>query len=138
MATVERFEDLEVWKTARQLTTMVYRLTREAPFSKDYGLKDQMQRAAVSVMNNVAEGFESRTQRIFIDLLGRARGSAGEVRSMAYVALDLGYISKEDFDRLTTTSKRASRQIYRLVHYLETRPNARRVQEETAPYEITS
>ena len=135
MATVERFEDLEVWKTARLLTTMVYRLTGRGAFAKDYGLKDQIQRAAVSVMNNVAEGFESRTQRIFIDLLGRARGSAGEVRSMGYVALDLGYTSQEDFERLQDLADKASRQIYRLVYYLETRPNARRVQEEAVIYD---
>ena len=135
MATVERFEELEVWKTARVLTRRVYELTSAGTFSRDFGMRDQLQRAAVSVMNNIAEGFESRPQRVFVDLLGRARGSAGEVRSMLYIALDLSYISAEQFTELRDLSEPASRQIYRLIRYLESRPNDPRVHEDHATYE---
>jgi four helix bundle protein len=137
MATVERFEDLEVWKTARRLTNRVYALSREGAFSRDFGLRDQIRRAAVSVMSNVAEGFESRTQRLFIDLLGRARGSAGEVRAQLYVALDAGYIPRDAFDATYDLADKAARQSYRLMAYLESRPNTSRVREDATPYTTT-
>ncbi|MEI8188965.1 MAG: four helix bundle protein, partial [candidate division NC10 bacterium] len=79
-AMVDRFEDLEAWKTARQLVNLIYDLSSRSPFSRDFGFVDQARRAAVSVMNNIAEGFESRTQGLFTEYLGRAKGSAGEVR----------------------------------------------------------
>jgi four helix bundle protein len=136
MATIQRFEDLEIWKTARRLTTEVYRATRRDPFSKDFGLSNQIQRASVSVMSNVAEGFESRTQHTFIDYLGRARGSAGEVRSQLYVALDLDYITREQFEAMRELTEKVSRQIYRLITYLKSRPNASRVQEDGVVYDL--
>ncbi|WP_457653319.1 four helix bundle protein [Rhodocaloribacter sp.] len=97
MATVQRFEDLEAWRTARRLVKEIYELTRTGSFARDFGLRDQIQRASVSVMSNIAEGFESRTQALFIDYLGRARASAGEVRPQLYAALDLGYITEVQF-----------------------------------------
>lgn len=136
MATIQRFEDLDVWQTARALTNRVYEHTQNGPFSKDFGLRNQIQRASVSVMSNIAEGFESRTQSVFIDLLGRARGSAGEVRAQLYIARDQGYISQQQFDETYDLADKASRQIYRLIKYLESRPNDSRVREEEAPYEI--
>ena len=77
MPKVSRFEDLDVWQNARKLVLMVYRLTQAEQFSKDFGLKDQIRRAAVSVVSNIAEGFESPTQKTFADYLGRAKASAG-------------------------------------------------------------
>lgn len=85
MATITRFEDIEAWQTARQLANLIYDLTDQGAFARDYGLRDQIRRAAVSVMSNIAEGFESRTQSLFVDFLGRAKGSAGEVRSQLYM-----------------------------------------------------
>jgi hypothetical protein len=70
MATIQRFEDLDVWQTARTLTNEIHALTQQDEFARDFGLRDQIQRAAVSVMSNIAEGFESRTQAVFIDLFG--------------------------------------------------------------------
>ena len=93
MPTITRFEDIEAWKTARELTRMVYALTEQGQFAKDFGLKNQIQRSSVSVMSNIAEGFESRTQAKFIDYLGHAKASAGEVRSQLYIALDLKYVT---------------------------------------------
>jgi four helix bundle protein len=119
MTTIKRFEDIDAWKISRELTVLVYRITNEGQFARDYGLRDQIRRAAVSVMSNIAEGYESRTKALFIDYLGRAKGSAGEVRSQAYVALDAGYISNEQFDNLMDLSTRCSGKIVRFMDYLE-------------------
>jgi four helix bundle protein len=136
MATVERFEDLDVWQNARQLTNHVYDHTWEGSFSKDFGLRDQIQRTTVSVMSNIAEGFESRTQSVFVDYLGRARGSAGVVRAQLYVALDQGYISDSEFETTYQLVETTSRQLFRLIEYLKSRPNASRIQEESVTYQI--
>ena len=87
-------------------------------------------------MSNIAEGFESRTQSIFVDYLGRARGSAGEVRAQLYVALDQGYLSEPEFETTHQLVETTSRQLFRLVEYLKSRPNASRVQEESVGYQI--
>ena len=115
---ITRFEDIKVWQTARQLTNMIYDLTDQSAFSRDYGLKDQIRRAGVSVMSNIAEGYESRTQRLFIDILGRAKASAGEVRSQFYIALDRNYITQTQFNTTHDLADKASRQIYRSSHTL--------------------
>jgi len=90
---IKSFEDLQVWKDAREFVKSIYELTSSAKFNKDYGLKDQIQRAAVSIINNIAEGFERDNNKEFIKSLGYSKGSAGEIRSMLYVALDLNYIT---------------------------------------------
>ena len=81
MAAIKRFEEIESWKTARLLTRKIYTIARQGDFSRDFGLRDQICRASVSIMSNIAEGFKSQTQASFISYLGRAKGSAGEVRS---------------------------------------------------------
>src|SRR3990172_4102386 len=100
MGTITRFEEIEAWQSARQLSRLVYLLTKDGAFSHDFGLRDQIRRAAVSIMSNIAEGFENRTQALFIDLLGRAKGSAGEVRAQAYVALDAEHITQAQFPQV--------------------------------------
>ena len=95
---VKRFEDLQVWQDARMFVKSIYELTSFDNFKKDFGLKDQIQRAAVSIMNNISEGFERDNNKEFRKFLGYSKGSAGEVRSMLYIALDLKYISKEEFN----------------------------------------
>lgn len=97
---IERFEDIEAWREARNLTRQIYQIAGEGPLSKDYGLRDQLQRAAVSVMANIAEGFDSGSNREFIKFLNYAVRSATEIQSHLYVALDQGYISQEEFDSL--------------------------------------
>ena len=92
------FEDLQVWQDTRKFVKSIYELTSLDNFKKDYGLKDQIQRAAVSIMNNISEGFERDNNKEFMRFLSYSKGSAGEVRSMLYVAVDLEYISKNDFD----------------------------------------
>jgi four helix bundle protein len=92
---------LQVWQDARALVKSIYELTALKNFSKDFGLKDQVQRASVSIMNNISEGYERDNNREFIKFLGYSKGSAGEVRSMLYVALDLNYISNDQFKLVT-------------------------------------
>jgi len=136
MPTITRFEDIEAWKTARELTRMVYSLTEQGNFSRDFGLKNQIQRAAVSIMSNIAEGFESRTQAQFLEYLGHAKASAGEVRCQLYIAMDLKYLSEEQFKQVFDLADKASRQIARFMSYLETHPQSRRVREEGSEYEV--
>jgi len=136
LATIRRFEEIEAWQTARQLTKMVYSLSKQGAFARDFGLRDQMRRAAVSVLSNIAEGFESRTQAQFIDYLGRAKASAGELRAQTYVALDQEYIDPQQFATLNDLADKASRQIARFMAYLQATPKSRRVREEGVAYEI--
>ncbi len=136
MATIRRFEEIEAWKTARELTTLVYRLSGVGQFERDFGLKNQMQRAAVFVMSNIAEGFESATQPQFIKYLSYAKASAGEVRSQLYVARDLHYIAQADFGIAFDLAEKASAQLARFITYLERNKRSRQVREEAAIYEV--
>jgi len=122
MPTVERFEDLRVWQEAREIVAIVYQLTRTFPSSERYGLASQMQRAAVSTMSNVAEGFERGTTKEFIRFLYVAKGSNGEVRSQAYVALDLGYVSQPECNDVVRRCKKLSRGLYNFIEYLRGSP----------------
>ena len=124
MTTIIRFEDIEAWQTARELTGQVYDLTRHGEFARDFNLCDQMRRASVSIMSNIAEGFESRTQPLFKDFLGRAKASAGELRAQIYVAKDIGYLKQEEFLQLFELCDKCSRQIARFIQYLVQQPQA--------------
>jgi four helix bundle protein len=134
MTGIMRFEDIEAWQTSREITRLVYGYTDKAPFARDFGLRDQIQRACVSIMSNIAEGFESRTDTQFINYLGHAKGSAGETRSQLYVALDLGYISQEQFDAARQLVEKGSRQISRFIAYLESHPRPSTIRDEAANY----
>lgn len=136
MSTITRFEEIEAWQTARELTKLIYALTEEGKFSRDFGLKDQIRRASVSIMSNISEGFESQTQAQFIRYLGIAKASAGEVRCQLYVAHDLGYTNEEQFLKLFAVAEKTSRQIARFISYLETHPQSQKVREEVAEYEV--
>jgi four helix bundle protein len=98
MALIQRFEDIQAWQEARILVKMIYQLTNKDKFSKDYGMRDQIRRAAVSVMNNIAEGFDCESKVEFARFLGIARRSAVEVQSVLYAALDVEYIDQTEFD----------------------------------------
>jgi len=116
---VKNFEDLEIWKDARMLTRTIYRITREPKFSKDFALRDQIQRAAVSIMSNIAEGFERGGNQELIHFLYIAKASCGEVRSQLYVAVDQSYLTQKDCDELTISFKRLSIMINNLIVYLK-------------------
>lgn len=118
---IEKFEDLESWKVARNLTNQVYSITKKDKFSKDYGLKDQIQRASVSVMANIAEGFDSRSDKSFINFLNYAYRSATEVQSLLYVASDQKYISRTEFDKLYSDVKKIHGLIGGLIKYLKSK-----------------
>ena len=122
MPTIERFEDLRVWQEAREIVRIVYRLTGKFPPKERYGLASQIQRAAVSTMSNIAEGFERGTTKEFISFLYVAKGSNGEVRSQAYAALDLGYISQAECDALVQPCEKLSRRLYNFIEYLKRTP----------------
>lgn len=136
MPTITRFEDIEAWKTARELTQMVYALTDQGNFVKDFGLKNQIQRASVSIMSNIAEGFESRTQAQFLDYLGHSKAPAGEVRCQLYIAMDLRYLTQEQFKQVFDLADKSSRQIARFMDFLEHHPQSRRVRDEGSEYEV--
>ena len=136
MATAKRFEDLDVWQRSRILANQIYDMTDGGLFKRDFVLRDQIRRAAVSVMSNIAEGFESKTQVMFIEYLDRAKASAGELRAQLYLALDRNYIDEVLFEKATSEAQICSRQIVGLSRYLESKPNARRVREEGASYDV--
>src|SRR4029434_4359880 len=115
---VKNFEDLAVCRQARQLTQEVYRLTKTEKFLKDFGLRDQIRRATVSVMSNIAEGFERGGNQEFIQFLYVAKASCGEVRSQIYVALDQGYVAKPDSEESIVAFRRLSGMIGNLINYL--------------------
>jgi four helix bundle protein len=99
MSLITKFEDIKAWQEARSLTQQIYQLTAMGGFSRDFGLRDQIQRAAVSSMTNIAEGFDCDSKLEFARFLGIARRSAVEVQSLLYVAMDTRYITREVFDR---------------------------------------
>jgi len=99
---IERFEDFVAWQKARALTAAIYKATSEGNFAKVFGLKDQIRRASVSIMSNIAEGFERGRSSEFHQFLSIAKASCAELRSQLYVALDAGYLSQEAFNKLMT------------------------------------
>ncbi len=121
MSEIRTFEDLEAWKTGRELTKTIYTLTQRNLFSRDFGLTDQIRRAAVSVMTNVAEGFERGSNKDFVRFLFIARGSSGEVRSLLYVALDQDYITEKDFNATHKLCIQSSKIIWGLIKNLRSK-----------------
>jgi|SRR5437588_1195794 len=118
MATFQNFEEIEAWQEARMLTRMIYAISKQAAFAKDFGLRDQICRASVSILSNIAEGFERSGTGEFIQFLAIAKGSAGEVRAQLYVAFDQNYISQETFEELLHLTTKISRMISGLISYL--------------------
>ena len=106
---VERFEDLIAWQKSRDLTRQIYSVTNKGPFSKDFGLRDQIRRASVSIMSNLAEGFERGGRAEFHQFVVIAKGSSAEVRSQLYVALDVEYITQKEFKDIMGLADEVSR-----------------------------
>jgi four helix bundle protein len=114
----KQFEDIEAWKCSRIFVKKIYLLTNTHPIVKDYGLKDQLQRASVSMMLNIAEGFDSKSDPAFINFLRYSYRSSAEVKSILYIVLDLNYIDQEKFKELTDNIKRIQSLISGLISSL--------------------
>lgn len=123
MTTIKRFEEIKSWQKGRELCSLVYGATRQVPFKRDYALCTQIQRAAVSIVSNIAEGFETQNNRTFMRHLYIAKGSAAEVRAQAYIALDQAYINEATFDALYETAAQTGRLIAGLIAYLGRHPD---------------
>ncbi len=119
MSTFRHFEDIIAWQKARTLVKAIYGLTKKEAFSRDFELKSQIRRAAVSVMSNIAEGHERSGRKEFIQYLSIAKGSAGEVTSLLYAALDQGYISDEEFNPTSSLAREITVIIASLMSYLQ-------------------
>ncbi len=115
---IERFEDIKSWKKARKVTNTVYDFTDERPFAMDYGLKDQVRKSCVSIMSNIAEGFEREGNREFLNFLSIAKGSCAEACSQLYIAFDRGYISRNEFAKVKTELKEIGKLIGGFMSYL--------------------
>ena len=118
MSSIKRFEEIEAWQKARELSKAIYKLSGSGAFAKDFGLRDQIRRATVSIMANIAEGFERGGSREFMQFLSIAKGSAGEVESQLYVALDQDYISAEEFEEVRNLTRSTQRLLAGFIKYL--------------------
>ncbi len=118
MATFKKFEEIECWKRARELTRRIYKISGKEPFARDFGLKDQIRRASVSVMSNIAEGYDRSGTGEFVQFLAIAKGSAAEVRCQLYVAADQGYIDGSEFNELSSLAAEAGFMVGGLIKYL--------------------
>jgi four helix bundle protein len=119
MAKIERFEDIEAWKKARELTKIIYEVTAQGKLTADFSLRDQLRRASMSIMANIAEGFEREGNKEFRQFLAMAKGSVGEVKALLYVALDAGLTSSEQVHRLMALADEASRLLAGFLRYLK-------------------
>ena len=118
MATFKKFEEIEAWRKARELTKRIYKVSRTTSFARDFGLKDQIRRASVSIMSNIAEGYDRSGTGEFIQFLATAKGSAAEVKCQLYVALDQSYIDQRTFVELTSLAAETGNMIGGLINYL--------------------
>jgi len=119
MATISRFEDIEAWKKGRKLRRAIYRNSKRGEFAKDFALKDQIRRAAISVTSNIAEGFERGGNREFIQFLSNAKGSCGEVRDQLYVVLDENYMTQAEVESLQEACLEIGRLMAGFMDYLQ-------------------
>ncbi|MBV9215859.1 MAG: four helix bundle protein [Acidobacteria bacterium] len=117
--TISRFEDIEAWKKSRDVTKDVYEFTKLDGFNKDFALRDQIRRAVISIMSNIAEGFERGGDKEFVQFLSVAKGSCGEARAQLYVAFDQAYISHDEFSVTVEKLTEIGRMISGLMKYLK-------------------
>jgi len=118
---IENFEDLEIWKLSIKLATDIFKLSQNGELKSDFGTKDQIRRASLSVSSNIAEGFEYNNNKQFIRFLNYSKGSLGELRSQIYLLREVNYISDKDFNDLTNQSVNLIKKVKSLMNYLETK-----------------
>jgi len=137
MTTIRRFEDLHIWQAARELVQIVYRHTTQGGFERDFALRDQIRRAVISIMSNIAEGFSAGSDAEFIRFLGCARRSLSETHSQLYIALDLSYITKDDFDITYQKANTAEKQINAFITYFTKSKSPKTLKEESPSYDLS-
>lgn len=125
--TFHRFEEIAAWQTGRKLVRAIYQVSSQGAFSKDYGLRDQIRRAAISMTANIAEGVSRRSDKEFVQFLFTAKASGAEIQSHLYVALDLGYLNQATFTDLFAWTERFARQVSGLISYLTSRKDRARL-----------
>lgn len=116
---VKKFEELEVWIASKELAVLIYKATESDCFRRDYSLKDQIRRASISLVSNIAEGFERNGNKEFIQFLSIAKGSAGEIRAQLYVIMELGYIEQQEFETLNEKATAISKMLSGFINYLK-------------------
>ncbi len=119
MATIEKFEELEVWKISMELCTDIYRLTNTTLFAKDFGLKDQIRRSAISVPSNISEGYERDGKNQFLYFLAIAKGSCGELRTQLKIARSLNYVDEKEYTLINEKFLSTSKQLAGFINYLK-------------------
>ncbi len=119
MAKIEQFEDLKIWKDAAAISVSIIKMSMNGPLSKDFGIRDQIRRSALSISSNIAEGFEYNNNKEFILFLKYSKGSAGELRSQLYIAFSAELIEKEIYDGFRKELLEMSRQISGFIKYLQ-------------------
>jgi len=119
MATIQNFEDIDAWQKARELTKAIYACSGTGDFAKDFALREQIRRAVISIISNISEGFERGGSAEFSQFLSIVKGSAGEVESQLYIALDQGYITKEEFNSLRLIVASTKKLISGFMNYLK-------------------
>jgi four helix bundle protein len=122
MAGFKKLEDIMAWQKARQATKLVYQITSNGDFSRDFGLRDQIRRASVSIMANIAEGYGRRSDKEFSNFLNIAHGSIAETQSHLYVALDLNYLPQNDFGKIYSLLDEVSKMVMSLTQHLRKNP----------------
>jgi len=121
LAVYKNFEDLPIWKEAKDLAVQIYRITKEEKLKRDFGLSEQIRRAALSISSNIAEGFDRSYKKEFIKSLYIAKGSVSEVRSQLFICKELGYLDGDFSEKLLEQTRSLSRQIGALISYLKKR-----------------
>jgi len=116
---INRFEDIEAWQKSRDIVNSIYEIPNKSSFSKDFALRDQIRRAAISIMSNISEGFSRESDKEFIRFLFIAKASASEVQSQLFIAKDQGYINETEFNEIYDNLDHCSRQISNLISYLK-------------------
>lgn len=121
MATINRFEDLEVWQVSMNLVSTIYTITNQSEFAKDFGLRDQIRRSAISIPSNISEGFERDSQRQFVYFLLIAKGSCGELRTQLTIAKNLQYLNEKEYKKINEECFSVSKQLAGFIKYLRTK-----------------
>ena len=138
MSTVKSFEELTIWQEARELTNKIYILSKRFPKEELYGLTSQIRRASVSIMSNIAEGFNRRSTKEFINFLIISRALISEVQNDLYISLDLNYINKKEFETIYNHAQKISMSINKLITYLrsqvKTYPKTTKINEQIQQY----